>query len=82
MIFINKELDLDQIYMIFIPEDLDLSIFGMSDLPVNPQSRLPIARAETNETRDSVPRLCSGQNDDATDVRTVCSPLLRAKAPI
>ena len=34
MIFINKELGLDQICKIFIPDGLDLSISGINDLPV------------------------------------------------
>jgi hypothetical protein len=52
-IFNPDELGLDQIYKIIIPNGLDLSIFGMSNLPVNQKSRLPVARADTNETRDS-----------------------------
>jgi hypothetical protein len=44
MIFINKELGLDQICKIFIPDGLDLSISGINDLPVKSEGPAPTMR--------------------------------------
>ena len=43
-IFINKELYLDRIFKILIPEGLDLSISGINNLPVKSEGPAPTMR--------------------------------------